>query len=298
MIQGVASPSSSSSVPTTRSTAQSSSGSAKPETVSDIRVIIERVLARGVDLAQYKENFLKRRLNIRLKARGISDYTEYAQLLDSDPSEFHSLLATFSINVTEFFRDVDFCNAFYSHIIPDLHFRAGKGSEIKIWSAGCASGEEAYTLAIMFAEASESLDGFKGRIIATDFSSKAIETARLGRYDAVRLANVPEDILTKYFTRLPNGRHQVSEKLKNMIDFDVGNLATMDAPQHVDAIFCRNVLMYFDKDMQIRILAKFHKSLKDGGYFILGQSEAVMGESSTMFGTVMPKERIYQKKRL
>ncbi|UVS70132.1 CheR family methyltransferase [Nitrososphaera viennensis] len=260
-------------------------------------MVVERVLARGVDLRQYKENFLKRRLDIRLKARGISDYSQYARLLDSDPSEFHLLLATFSINVTEFFRDVDFYNAFYSHIIPDMHLEAGQGG-IRVWSAGCASGEEAYTLAIMFAEAAESLAGFKGRIIATDFSSKAIEAARLGRYDAARLANVPEDILAKHFTRLPNGRHQVSERLRSMIDFDIGNLATMSAPQQVDAIFCRNVLMYFDKDMQLKILTKFHKSLKDGGYFILGQSEAVMGESSALFETVMPKERIYRKRRL
>ncbi|AIF84403.1 methylase of chemotaxis methyl-accepting protein [Candidatus Nitrososphaera evergladensis SR1] len=260
-------------------------------------MVVERVLERGVDLRQYKENFLKRRLDIRLKARGISDYSQYALLLDSDPSEFHSLLATFSINVTEFFRDVDFYNAFYSHIIPDMHIAAGGRGEIKVWSAGCASGEEAYALAIMFSEAAESLAGFRGRIIATDFSSKSIEAARLGRYDAARLANVPEDILAKYFTHLPNGKHQVSEKLKNMIDFDIGNLATMNAPQQVDAIFCRNVLMYFDKDMQLKILTKFHKSLIDGGYFILGQSEAVMGESSALFETVMPKERIYRKKR-
>ncbi|MEO9364442.1 MAG: protein-glutamate O-methyltransferase CheR [Nitrososphaera sp.] len=261
-------------------------------------MVVERVLARGVDLRQYKENFMKRRLDIRLKAKGISDYSQYARLLDSDPSEFHSLLATFSINVTEFFRDVGFYNAFYSRIIPDMHAAAGQGGIIRVWSAGCASGEEAYTLAIMFAEAAESLAGFRGRIIATDFGSKAIETARLGRYDTARLANVPDDIIAKHFTRLADGRHQVSDRLKAMVDFDIGNLATMNAPQQVDAIFCRNVLMYFDKDMQLKILAKFHKSLKDGGYFILGQSEAVMGESSALFETVMPKERIYRKRRL
>jgi chemotaxis protein methyltransferase CheR len=263
-------------------------------------MVVERVLARGVDLRQYKENFMKRRLDIRLKARGISDYSQYARLLDSDPSEFHSLLATFSINVTEFFRDVGFYNAFYSRIIPDMHVAATAtrhGGITRVWSAGCASGEEAYTLAIMFAEAAESLAGFRGRIIATDFGSKAIETARLGRYDAARLANVPEEILAKHFTRLADGRHQVSDKLKAMVDFDVGNLATMNAPQQVDAVFCRNVLMYFDKDMQLKILTKFHKSLKDGGYFILGQSEAVMGESSALFETVMPKERIYRKRQ-
>ena len=258
--------------------------------------IVEKVIKHGVDLRQYKENFLKRRLDIRLKAKGIGTYSEYARVLDSDPAEFHALLATFSINVTEFFRDVDFYNAFYSSILPELHARSG--SNIRVWSAGCASGEEPYTIAIMFAEAANSLPGFAGRIIATDFSSKALETARAGRYDMQRLANVPDEMLSKYLTRLPDGMYEVSQELRSMIDFDTGNLSTMVAPAQLDAIFCRNVLMYFDKDMQIKILAKFHQGLKRGGYFILGQSEAVMGEASKLFETVMAKERIYRKREL
>jgi chemotaxis protein methyltransferase CheR len=167
-----------------------------------------------------------------------------------------------------------------------------------VWSAGCASGEEPYTIAITFAEAANSLQGFSGKIIATDFSSKALETARAGRYDMQRLANVPDEILARYFTRQPDGMYEVSPKLRSMIEFDTSNLSTMAAPAQMDAIFCRNVLMYFDKDMQNKILAKFHQSLKQGGYFILGQSEAIMGESSKLFETVMGRERIYRKRQL
>jgi chemotaxis protein methyltransferase CheR len=260
-----------------------------------VGAVVEKALQRGVDLRQYKENFLRRRLDIRLKARGISDYLQYARILESEPAEFHALMATFSINVTEFFRDVDFYNAFYSHIIPDLHHRTGSG-EVRVWSAGCASGEEPYTIAITFAEAAESLGSFSGRIIATDLSAKAVEFARQGIYNAARLENLPGELLSKHFTRLPDGRYQVSGRLRAMVDFDVGNLSTMAAPRQLDAVFCRNVLMYFDKEMQLRILTKFHRSLKDGGYFILGQSEAVMGESSALFEAVMPRERIYRKK--
>lgn len=258
-------------------------------------LVVEKVLQRGVDLRQYKENFLKRRLDIRLKARGVGDYLEYARLLESEPAEFHALLATFSINVTEFFRDVDFYNAFYSHIIPDLHGRAG-AREVRVWSAGCASGEEPYTIAITFAEAAESLGGFRGKIVATDLSAKAVDFARQGIYDAARLESLPDELRSKYFVSLPDGKYQASGRLKAMVDFDTGNLSTMSAPAQLDAVFCRNVLMYFDKDMQLKILTKFHRSLRDGGYFVLGQSEAVMGESSALFEAVMPKERIYRKK--
>ncbi|MEM2141011.1 protein-glutamate O-methyltransferase CheR [Nitrososphaera sp.] len=260
-----------------------------------VDLVVAKALQKGVDLRQYKENFLKRRLDIRLKARGIGDYLQYARLLESDPAEFHLLMATFSINVTEFFRDVEFYNAFYSHIIPDMHHRSGR-KEVRVWSAGCASGEEPYTIAITFAEAAESLDGFRGKIVATDLSTKAVDTARQGIYDSSRLASLPDELRSKHFARMPDGRYQASDRLKSMIEFGTGNLSTMNTPQQLDAVFCRNVLMYFDKDTQFKILTKFHGSLKDGGYFVLGQSEAVMGESSALFEAVMPKERIYRKR--
>lgn len=279
----------------------SSSSSSLPLSSSDeqgIRLIVERALRRGVDLRQYKENFVKRRLDIRLKARNVAGYLQYAQLLEKDAAEFGALLATFSINVTEFFRDVDFYNAFYSSIIPELYRRAGQQKgEVRVWSAGCASGEEPYTIAIMFSEAAESLAGFRGRVVATDLSEKAIGAAAQGVYGATQLANLPDSLLSKYFTRLADGRYRVSDRLKSMVDFGTGNLSTMSPPQQqLDAVFCRNVLIYFDKDMQYSILSKFHRSLRGGGYFVLGQSEAVMGESSTLFEAVMPKERIYRKK--
>lgn len=263
----------------------------------DIRLIVDRVAKKGVDLHQYKDGFLKRRLDVRLKARDVRAYADYARLLDSDPAEFQALLATFSINVTEFFRDFHFYEAFYSRIIPELYLYAGgSGREVRIWSAGCASGEEPYTIAMLFAEAAESLEGLRCRVIATDVSAKALDTARNGIYADASVKNTPPEMTAKYFTRMADGRYQVSPRLKLMISFEQGNLSTMVPPKAIDAIFCRNVLMYFDKDTQNKIQTKFYQSLRAGGFFILGQSEALMGEPTRLFETVMARERIYRKK--
>lgn len=264
----------------------------------DIRLIVDRVAKKGIDLHQYKDGFLKRRLDVRLKARDVHSYADYARLLDSDPAEFQALLATFSINVTEFFRDFHFYEAFYSRIIPELYSYAGgsSGREVRIWSAGCASGEEPYTIAMLFAEAAESLEGLRCKVIATDVSTKALDTARSGIYADASVKNTPPEMAAKYFTRMADGRYQVSSRLKLMISFEQGNLSTMAPPKAIDAVFCRNVLMYFDKDTQNKIQTKFYQSLRAGGFFILGQSEALMGEPTKLFETVMARERIYRKK--
>jgi chemotaxis protein methyltransferase CheR len=266
-------------------------------TADDIRLIVDRVAKRGVDLHQYKDGFLKRRLDVRLKARDVHSYADYARLLDSDATEFQALLATFSINVTEFFRDFHFYEAFYSKIIPELYSQAqALGREVRVWSAGCASGEEPYTIALLFAEAAESLQGLRCKVIATDVSAKALDTARAGVYAQASLKNVPPEIMAKYFIRTADGKYQVSPRLKLMISFEQGNLSTMTPPKAIDAVFCRNVLMYFDKETQNKIQTKFHQSLRSRGFFILGQSEALMGEPTRMFETVMARERIYRKK--
>ncbi|MGI0020192.1 MAG: CheR family methyltransferase, partial [Nitrososphaera sp.] len=211
--------------------------------------VVEKAMKKGVDLRQYKDGFLKRRLDVRLKARDVSTYSQYARLLESDPAEFHALLATFSINVTEFFRDFEFYQAFYEKIIPDIYSRV-KDGEVKAWSAGCASGEEPYSIAMLFAEAALALGRFKGMVIATDVSSKALERAKSGTYAQASVENVPEDMLGRHFARAPDGQYQVSAKVRSLVSFEIGNLSTMSAPQQVDVIFCRNVLMYFDKDTQ------------------------------------------------
>ncbi|MGI0005075.1 MAG: CheR family methyltransferase [Nitrososphaera sp.] len=261
----------------------------------DVSPVIEKAMKNGVDLRQYKDGFLKRRLDTRLKARNVTTYLQYARLLESEPAEFHALLATFSINVTEFFRDFEFYQAFYEKIIPDIHSRV-KDGEVKAWSAGCASGEEPYSIAMLFAEAALALGRFKGKVIATDVSSKALERAKSGTYAQASIENVPEDMLGRHFARSPDGQYQVSSKVRSLVYFEIGNLSTMSAPKQVDVIFCRNVLMYFDKETQYSIEQKFHQSLRPGGYFVLGQSEALMGESARLFEVVMPKERIYRKR--
>ncbi len=272
------------------------------EALSDIglKAIIDKVLhQRGIDLRSYKINFLKRRIDVRMKARGLSSYTQYLALLNEDPNEYAALFEALSINVTEFFRDRDVFQAFERYVIPQLASRVDGVRELQVWSAGCATGEEAYSIAMMLSEARKNYGNLRFRIIATDVNPRAIEAAKEGKYPTSIRRNIPPQLLAKYFEPLPDGKHyQVREELRKMITFNVGNLASVQAPQNLDVVFCRNVMMYFDRELQDKLLTKFHKALKPYGYLILGKSETIMGPTTALFESVMSKERIYRKRNV
>lgn len=264
-----------------------------------LNTVVEQALQdRGVNLLQYKVNFLMRRLDVRLRARGLSNYTEYASLLEKNPSEYPVLFNTLSIGVTEFFRDDDVFFAFSSRIVSELLASPDGAKEIHVWSAGCSTGEEVYTIAILLNEALRRAKvDIVFRVIGTDISQEAIACSRRGIYPHNILKKMPESIFTRYFqSSSKDGRYQVCQEIRDTVSFETGDITRIAPPKDLDAIFCRNLLMYYERKTQHELLSKFYDSLRPSRYLILGKAEVIIGEPSHFFEVIMPSERIYKKR--
>lgn len=264
-------------------------------TDTSVTKVIEKALQRGLDLRRYKPNFVKRRLDARLRSLKLGDYTEYASFLDRNPAECAALYKNLSINVTEFFRNKPVFDAFSSKIIPELIAKKGSDKEIKVWSAGCSSGEEPYGIAMLLDDALRNTN-YRFKIIATDVSEKIIQVAKTAKYPATSLVNVPEKFTAKYFRPAPeNGYFELSREIRDYVMFDVKDIMNLNA-NGFDAIFCRNVLIYYGKPAQQLIFAKFHNSLKTPGYLVIGMDEILNSQSAKLFETMLSRERVYRKR--
>ncbi len=251
----------------------------------------------GLDFRQYKPNYLKRRIGVRMRATGCSDYLQYRQFVRQNPGEIGRLINDLTINVTEFFRDVDVYEAIRSKVIPEiLEFKRKSGSfSIRAWSAGCATGEEPYSLSILFQEhirRAGKEEPWMLRITATDLDDKAIMAAKEGHYEAVKL--LPGMKLGDFFARNGDG-YRVTEEVKRPVRFLILDIMRKPPLRHLDLILCRNVLIYFEKDKQEHILRIFHQCLRPGGFLVLGKSEAIVGSKESGFAPYSRKERIYRK---
>ena len=264
------------------------------ETITDQNLTqIEKIMLErlGKDLKQFKKPFLNRRISARMRSVGVQTGSEYAKLLEEDRDEPTLLFKSFSINVTEFYRDSFVWQAISSQILPQI---AKDNNTIKIWSAGCATGEEPYSLAILLKE-SAPVRSIKFSIIATDISKEAIQKAKDGRYAQSSLKNLRQDVISKYFLQLDNNTYEVKPEIKETVSFEHGDILSLSAGQ-IHLITCRNVLIYYDKPAQELIFKKFHKILTNDGYLVIGQDETMMGvEAAKLFSCVLPRERIYAK---
>ena len=252
----------------------------------------------GLDLKQYKPNYLKRRIGVRMRATGCSDYLEYRQFLRQNPEEARKLVNDLTINVTEFFRDQDVYEALRSQIIPEI-IRYKKERclySLRAWSAGCATGEEPYSLSILFLEEIGKRAGeepWTVRITATDLDDKAVMKAKIGMYDEVK--QLPGIRLEDYFIPLEKG-YLVREEVKRPVRFLLLDIVKTPPLRQLDLILCRNVLIYFERDKQGLILDIFRRCLRPGGFLVLGKSEAIVGSEGSGFVPYRRKERIYCRK--
>ncbi|TBR25574.1 MAG: protein-glutamate O-methyltransferase CheR [Candidatus Nitrosotenuis sp.] len=266
------------------------------ETISDQQLLlIEKIMQvkTGKDLHQFKRLFLNRRINARMKAVGVRDGSEYAKLLESNSTEPSALFKSFSINVTEFYRDSFVWECMSSKIIPQILKNSGS-FPLQVWSAGCASGEEPYSLAILLKEIIGTKN-VKFNIIATDISADAISRAKHGQYLSQSLKNLSPHVVTKYFTPINNNTYQISESIKQLVTFQQGDIISFPI-EHINLITCRNVLIYYDKPAQELVFKKFHKTLNDDGYLVIGQDETMLGVGTAKsFSCILPRERIYSK---
>ena len=250
----------------------------------------------GLDFTGYKTPTLLRRLQRRILATDTSDLAGYRQYLATHPEEYQQLSTTFLINVTEFFRDADLFAWLRDQIVPDLLIDAQRhGRELRLWSAGCSTGEEAYSLAIILVEALADLpEGPEVRLFATDVDAEAVAFARRGRYPAAALAGVSQERLDRFFTKESGGFYQITKTVRSLLVFGQHDLGQRAAFPQLDMVLCRNVLIYFTPTLQQRVLQLFAYALREGSYLVLGKAESA-GALADVFTLEDKTNKIYRR---
>ncbi|MDY6783522.1 MAG: CheR family methyltransferase [Cyanobacteriota bacterium] len=249
---------------------------------------------RGFDLTGYKRSNLKRRVIKQMHARGIDNFEAYLDYLQIHQEEYLPLFNTILINVTAFFRDANAWNCLQTQILPRKLVEKPNNSTIRIWSAGCSSGEEAYTLATLFAELL-GVEQFRQRvkIYATDVDEEALNQARHASYSTKDIQAIPQDLRDRYFEPLGN-RFVFRPDLRRAVIFGRHDLV-QDAPiSRLDLLVCRNTLMYFNAETQIKILQRFHFALNDTGVLFLGKAEMLLTHAN-LFAPINLQHRIFRR---
>jgi two-component system, chemotaxis family, CheB/CheR fusion protein len=277
------------------------SGIAVPEETSeDEGLDLERFLkelhrSRGVDFRSYKRPTIMRRLGRRMAVLYCESIDEYARYLEDHPEEYRQLIGAFLIKVTEFFRDPQLFDYLKEEVLPELISEARDAeNQLRIWSAGCATGEEAYSLAILVSEVLGQEAGlFNVRIFATDIDEDAVRFARRGVYPPSALGGLSEEQIGRYFVG-EDGSYQVKKQIRGMIVFGEHDLAQRSPFPHVDLVVSRNVLIYFSNDLQRRALQLFAYSLRDGGYLVMGKAESP-SLLADLFAPVDRNNKVYRR---
>jgi two-component system CheB/CheR fusion protein len=251
--------------------------------------------SRGFDFTGYKRSSLDRRIRKRMHEAGMTDYEDYRDRLESSAEEFSHLFNTVLINVTSFFRDIEAWTFLQREIVPALISEVAAAEEIRVWSAGCASGEEAYSLAIAFAEALGIEECAKRvKIYGTDVDGEALRDARAGLYPAKALEAFPAELREKYFE--PNGsQFAFRPDLRRRVIFGRHDI-TSDAPiSRLDLLLCRNTLMYFNAETQSHVVDRFHFALREKAYLFLGKAEMLLSEADR-FEVISMQQRIFRRR--
>jgi chemotaxis methyl-accepting protein methylase len=258
----------------------------------------------GVDLSGYREETLSRRIAARQASIHATDTDAYLQLLADDLEERQHLLDTIGVQVSSFFRNPETFDFISKELLPEMvrQKRNDASSMIRAWSAGCAGGEEAYTLAILLKEALLArAPELKAMVFATDVNAGALKKAEIAEYDPRQLAETPMDLVEKYFTS-SGGKFKVTDQIRRMVSFSWDDLTTKNRIAPKDSVFggfdlvtCRNVFIYYDTEVQMRVLDKINSSLNPGGYLILGDSEGFNFGEGFDCKTVSSTLKIWQK---
>src|SRR5919198_3319094 len=262
---------------------------------ADFRSLLEKLSARyNFDFREYKEGSLGRRIRARMGQVHLDSFAAYADLLDSNPHEHVALFNTILINVTNFFRDPDAWKTLAADVIPRLVEGCGDSRTLRIWSAGCSSGEEPYSLAMLVAEhLGDAANNFTIKIYGTDVDEEALTAARHALYRTDQLKDVPDRLVDRYFVR--DGQlYRFRRDIRRWCIFGTHNLTQAPPLSHIDLLVCRNVLIYFTSQLQDRILSRFHYSVRDDGFLFLGRSESLLARSR-LFTPVHLKWRIFQR---
>ena len=251
---------------------------------------------KGFGCASYKDKCLRRRIAVRMRARGVHTYADYARVLDVDGEEYDKLLDALTINVTKLFRNWETYTAIAEKVIPPLW--SSSVNPINVWSAGCSSGEEPYSLAALFHLHAERVGGLaqlatRVRVLGSDIDARSLAAAERGGFEEGDFGDTPPELRRRYFA--PTAPYTIVPEVKRLVRFERRDLLAEDAPPGVHhLIVCRNVLIYFDRDTQERLFEKFRRALAPNGFLVLGKVETLLGSARTRFAAVDGRERVFR----
>jgi chemotaxis protein methyltransferase CheR len=262
------------------------------------RLTGEIARAAGMQLGDYKEKVLRRRIAVRMRARAVETYGEYGALLEKDPEELEKLKDALTINVTRLYRNPETWDRLRALVLPDLLAR--REGAVRVWSAGCSSGEEPYTLAICLAEEAERAGHHvwvgRATIIATDIDPLIMDKARAGRYAVSAFLEMPPALAQRYFRDVGDGWREVVPALKRTVQVRRHDLLREPPPgPPYDLVVCRNVVIYFDRDGQERLFQGFTDALVPKGYLLLGKVETLFGPARDRLELLDVRERIFRR---
>jgi chemotaxis methyl-accepting protein methylase len=255
--------------------------------------------SRGFDISGYSRAFFDRTVRKRVGRTSSKSALEYMGFLRRSDEEVNELISSLSVNVTDFFRDSDAFDALSARVLRPLVARKTElgWSALRIWSAGCATGQETYSLAMCVLEEMRKGDARKDlvvRIMGTDLSKAALDIASTGVYSQEGVKGIPRRLLSEYFERCEAG-FEASQALKRIIRFGSGNLLDRPTRKFFDLIVCRNVVIYFSRPTHDTVIDNFHQALRPGGFLMLGRTETLLGPRRQMFEGVDHENRIFKK---
>ena len=257
-----------------------------------LKQFIERTL--GMQCSNYKEDYIRRRILSRMRSSGNETFENYLRYLQATPAELENLRKALTINVTEFFRDHDVYEFIKKDILPSL-FRQRK--KLRIWCAGCSTGEEPYSLAMILSELMAQDPGISARIFATDIDRVVLAKAKEGIYTQKAMVKLSEAQVSRHFIRLPDGDFQVKPYLKDLIRFQPHDLMSgVPVTRWLDLVICRNVTIYFTEKQKDELVKMFHGALVSGGFYIMGKTEYLGRAVDPLFAPHDSLQKIFKKK--
>jgi chemotaxis protein methyltransferase CheR len=258
-----------------------------PELILDVQKRLK------IQLTNYKQDYIKRRLLSRMNSTRSKDFAEYHQYLRTHPEEEEKLRNALTINVTKFFRDLEVFDLVKKEIFPAI---LKDKRTIKIWSAGCSSGEEPYTYAIILYELGKTGPAFNGSIIASDIDEEMLKKAKLGAYEKNALENMTETQIAKHFDKKEDGKFYVKDHIKQVVRFQAHDLMTAGpVSRMMDMVSCRNVTIYFNEQQKKDLVKLVHESLGKDGFYIMGMSEYMAKDVEHLFKPYKPMLKVFQK---
>lgn len=253
---------------------------------------------RGIDFCQYRPKCLRRRIVVGMHDVNVTSFCTYLDFLNKNPLQYDKLLDRITINVLEFFRNPEAFKAIRRKVIPSIIERKEKMASynIRIWSSGCATGEEPYSLAILFKEALQELgQNIKVTILATDIDKESLRKANLGVYGEKALKELTTRQIAAYFVK-EEDKYCIKPQIKVMVNFMTHNMISDELPAAIDLILCRNVIIYFNKELQNKVHANFHAVFVSTGFLVAGKTESLMDVKEELFSKIDLGKRILQKR--